>query len=348
MTTTARTSSRCSRSAITWRNSRVHRARPRVVAVRAVQPDRGHPVGDLPADRREFAARRRSAIRRSAPQRLEHALGQLGSADDEVGQPRVAGRCRRCGEPSSRLAWKPCSERDRRPVRRSPTGTCRRRGRRCRLRPCTTDIALAPADPSRTASQSRPSATSTAAYGARLREVTRRGRSRVNGGIGVRIVGGEACGRSPAGSRRRRAKRSPVQSAMWTAQSMRPGSLNSRVPSSGSTIHTRSASNRRGSSRPSSESTASSGRCDGELLGEELLRERVAGILDVPGRGALGEQLLAGFEEQVARLGRQARGELAVGLLHRASLPADGQSPSRPDCKTGLTPDVIVRRASCT
>ena len=56
-----------------------------------------------------------------------------------------------------------------------------------------------------------------------------------------------------------------------------------------------------------------------ELLGEELLREGVAGVLDIPGRGALGEQLLARFEEQVARLGGQARGELAVGLLHQAS-----------------------------
>ena len=48
--------------------------------------------------------------------------------------------------------------------------------------------------------------------------------------------------------------------AMCTAQSGLPSSPNSLVPSSGSTIHTRSASKRRGSSRPSSDSTASSGR----------------------------------------------------------------------------------------
>src|SRR5208337_802255 len=45
-----------------------------------------------------------------------------------------------------------------------------------------------------------------------------------------------------------------------TAQSSRPSSENSRVPSSGSTIHTRSERNRTGLSAPSSDSTASSGR----------------------------------------------------------------------------------------
>ena len=50
-----------------------------------------------------------------------------------------------------------------------------------------------------------------------------------------------------------------VQRATWTAQSVRPGSPNSRVPSRGSTIQTRSAVRRALSSMPSSERTASSG-----------------------------------------------------------------------------------------
>ena len=54
-------------------------------------------------------------------------------------------------------------------------------------------------------------------------------------------------------------------SATCTAQSVRPGSPNSLVPSSGSTIHTRSALSRAGSSRPSSESTASPGRVAASL-----------------------------------------------------------------------------------
>ena len=52
----------------------------------------------------------------------------------------------------------------------------------------------------------------------------------------------------------------PTTRATWTAQSDRPGSPNSRVPSSGSMIQTRDAPTRDGSSAPSSESTASSGR----------------------------------------------------------------------------------------
>ncbi len=48
--------------------------------------------------------------------------------------------------------------------------------------------------------------------------------------------------------------------ATWTAQSVRPASPNSRVPSSGSTIQTRAALSRAGSSAPSSDSTQSPGR----------------------------------------------------------------------------------------
>ena len=50
--------------------------------------------------------------------------------------------------------------------------------------PMSNDMAFAPADPSRIASQSSASATRTAEYGARAREVTSRGRSRSTSGIG--------------------------------------------------------------------------------------------------------------------------------------------------------------------
>ena len=64
-----------------------------------------------------------------------------------------------------------------------------------------------------------------------------------------------------AGSATAPTLRSPrSQSATWTAQSVRPGSPNSLVPSSGSTIQTLLADSRAGSSRPSSDSTASAGR----------------------------------------------------------------------------------------
>ena len=56
--------------------------------------------------------------------------------------------------------------------------------------PVTTAIALAPAEPSRTASASSALATTTATYGLRLREVTSRGRERpICGTTGCRIGG---------------------------------------------------------------------------------------------------------------------------------------------------------------
>ena len=54
------------------------------------------------------------------------------------------------------------------------------------------------------------------------------------------------------------------------------------------------------------------GTVDGELVGEELLGDGIAGVLHVPRRGAGGEHLLAQSEQQMPGLGRQTRGQLGV------------------------------------
>ena len=119
----------------------------------------------------------------------------------------------------------------------------------------TTDITFAPALPSLYASQSKCSATRTAAYGARLREVTRRGLPGVRSG-----TTGAGCVPNTVvmlGSDTAPATSSPrSHNAICTAQSARPSPY-SLVPSSGSTIHTRSAAKRRRSSEPSSDNTES-------------------------------------------------------------------------------------------
>ena len=131
--------------------------------------------------------------------------------------------------------------------------------------PSTTDIAFAPADPSRIASQPSAFATITASRGVRVREVTSRG--------GRSSFSGDTCGgsvlsvNSIAGKLTAPATRSPLlvssrcHNATCTAQSCRSGSLNSCVPSSGSIIQTRSAESRAALSVASSLSTASFGRC---------------------------------------------------------------------------------------
>ena len=54
------------------------------------------------------------------------------------------------------------------------------------------------------------------------------------------------------------------------------------------------------------------GSMDGELVGQVLLRDRVAGVLDVPRRGARGEHLLAQAQQQVTGLGREPGREFDV------------------------------------
>src|SRR5450755_3770181 len=121
-----------------------------------------------------------------------------------------------------------------------------------------TAAALAPAEPSGTSTAPSRSASRCTNSGGRDLLTSRRSGSATGwGAIGRAVLSSRSC----AGRATVPAVSSPrSQRATCTAQSVRPASPNSRVPSSGSTIHTRLADSRAGSSRPSSESTASSGR----------------------------------------------------------------------------------------
>ena len=114
------------------------------------------------------------------------------------------------------------------------------------MRSRTTDITFTPAEPIGTISASSSSARPGVNDGGRLRETAIRKRSEVRSGttggrpvLNVSPITGWAT--APAVSS---PESGPVrsQSATCTAQSSRGGSENSRVPSSGSTIQTRSAS----------------------------------------------------------------------------------------------------------
>src|SRR5215831_17670331 len=129
-----------------------------------------------------------------------------------------------------------------------------------------TAAAFAPAEPSGISVAPMSWATRAANDGGRLRLTTIRS-GWANAGPPAWPVRGGAGGsavlrtRFRAGSATAPAVSSPrSHSATCTAQSLRPGSPYSLVPSSGSTIHTRSAASRAGSSRPSSERMASPGQ----------------------------------------------------------------------------------------
>src|SRR3954453_15712792 len=123
-----------------------------------------------------------------------------------------------------------------------------------------TEITFTPAEPIGISSASISFARACTNSGGRLRETAIRGRVAVLGGT---TGGSPVSNVSPsAGSATAPATRSPsCQRATWTAQSSRGTSENSRVPSRGSTIQTRLVVSRPLSSLPSSESTASAGRC---------------------------------------------------------------------------------------
>src|SRR5438128_1165190 len=109
--------------------------------------------------------------------------------------------------------------------------------------PSTIAIAFAPADPIETSSAPRVATSRSASAGGRVRLTTTRGRPLVDGAS----AGGAALERTRprAGSATAPAAGSPsMTSATCTAQSVRGGSPNSRVPSRGSTIQTRAASRR--------------------------------------------------------------------------------------------------------
>ena len=154
--------------------------------------------------------------------------------------------------------------------------------------PSTTAIALAPAEPRRTASAPSALATTTAEYG--LRD-PRRDQPRP---LAVESAAAPAPGRWRRPASRTGRLTAPAVSAprshraTWTAQSWRPCSPNSLVPSSGSTIHTRSAWNRRGvlDALLGQDDVVRPGAV--QLLHEEAVAGHVAGVHDLPRVGALG------------------------------------------------------------
>ena len=80
------------------------------------------------------------------------------------------------------------------------------------------------------------------------------------------------------------------------------------MPSSGSTIQTRAASSRALSSLPSSESTASPGRCSASSAHQQLVGGGVAGVLEL----AALEALAAHLEQALSGDGGQPGGEDVV------------------------------------
>ena len=184
--------------------------------------------------------------------------------------------------------------------------------------PLTTDIALAPADPSRTASASSAFATTAAAYGARVREVTRRGRSRWTSAIGG---GGSVENVTPSAGRLTAPARKPpdAHSATCTAQSHRPGSPNSRVPSSGSMIHTRSLIEPPRILQTLLGEHGVVGADPGQLVGQEALAGGVAAVHHLPRVGTAADQVLTHGEQPAAGFVGQPGRQRGVRLRLRRS-----------------------------
>ena len=106
-------------------------------------------------------------------------------------------------------------------------------------------------------------------------------------------------------------------SAMCTAQSLRPVE-NSHVPSSGSTIHTRSACTRDRSSTASSDSTESAGRSrarPSRIRRVGPLVPFVAEVVRVPEAVALAHP-----EQQFTGLAGQLGGQRGIGETHHSSI----------------------------
>lgn len=100
--------------------------------------------------------------------------------------------------------------------------------------------------------------------------------------------------------------------AMCTAQSRRPGSEYSRVPSTGSTIHTRSALSRARSSGASSEHRVigTFGTQPGQDVG---VGAGVTGIAEIPRE--IVADLLADRQQQPAGVDRQIGGQIDIAAI---------------------------------
>ena len=167
-------------------------------------------------------------------------------------------------------------------------------------------MALAPADPSVISSPSS-SRRSASPRPGRLRLTTTDG-ARPRGGRWGRRWPGSGPGRAGPRRRRRGRRRRP---APCTAQSVRGTSPNSRVPSRGSTIHTRSAASRAGSAAPSSGQDRAVGAAQRGGASELVRRAIALGPEGLAGHAVTGE---AGtqVDQHVTGLGGEPGGDHVI------------------------------------
>ena len=222
-----------------------------------------------------------------SPAQQHHGVGQLLPAHQQVGQVRVGPvvEQRRAVEPGRVHSGRPTPRPRARP---NPTPTGRpRAGRRRRLRaprpspwrlPTRSGPARRPSGPAAATAPGRP-----VGAGGDADRAHRRGGA---GGDGVGAIDLADARAAPTaasvipavGPSARR--RSCAARARCAPPSRRAGLENSQVPSTGSTIHTRSASTRDRSSTASSDSTASAGRSRANRE-DQLVRPLVPGVPEV-------------------------------------------------------------------
>ena len=140
------------------------------------------------------------------PEGAEHLVGQLGTADHEVGEPRVAAGC--SGGASRRCGWRGGRRRGRRRrARRCPTRTGRRSARRCRRGRARRPSPWRRRSPRATQLAVEGRASWYASVGGRLRDTTMRTWPGARSGTTSARVRCRACGRGRGGRPRRPAPR---------------------------------------------------------------------------------------------------------------------------------------------
>src|SRR5215471_7263026 len=132
------------------------------------------------------------------------------------------------------------------------------------------------------------------------------------------------------------------QSATWTAQSVRPGSPNSLVPSSGSTIHTRSAASRAMSSRPSSDRTASPGLRAASSAARNSCESRSPALRRSPGSPPWARRSSSSAPAcSASSAARRSSSVIQGGSIYRPAGPHQGR-PSRRASRMRACPSLSV------
>src|SRR5215469_5753418 len=132
------------------------------------------------------------------------------------------------------------------------------------------------------------------------------------------------------------------QSATWTAQSVRPGSPNSLVPSSGSTIHTRPAASRAMSSRPSSDRTASPGLRAASSAARNSCESRSPALRRSPGSPPWARRSSSSAPAcSASSAARRSSSVIQGGSIYRPAGPHQGR-PSRRASRMRACPSLSV------